>query len=482
MLFNSLEFLIFLPIVFVLYWFVCRGRKAQNWLLLVASYIFYGWWDWRFLVLIGFTSLASYGSGLLIAGSASPRARTWYASANVAVNLGLLFIFKYFNFFIESAVSLLLALGLQPHIFSLRIILPVGISFYTFQALSYTLDVYKRKLEATRDVVSFMAYISFFPQLVAGPIERALNLLPQFTTPRHFCYPDAVDGLRQMLWGFFCKVVIADRCAPLVDKVWANYAYMDAPSLILGAVLFSVQIYCDFAGYSHIAIGTARLFGFQLMQNFNYPYLSRNIGEFWRRWHISLTTWFRDYLYIPLGGSRRGTRITIRNTFIIFLTSGFWHGANWTFIAWGLFHALLFLPLLLAKRNRKYTDTVGGNRGWPSLVELGQMLLTFVLASIGWIIFRAPTIGDALGYMVHMLRPSEQASWMGLSSSDPLILALIAGMAIISWFQRAKLHPLQLPHRGLFRYTAARFGLYYLLVYFILALSASNANFIYFQF
>ncbi len=482
MLFNSIEFLIFLPIVFVLYWFVFRGRKAQNWLLLLASYVFYGWWDWRFLILIGFTSFASYASGLLVANARSERWRYWYTFANIAVNLGLLFVFKYFNFFIESAAKLLELLGLQANRPSLSIILPVGISFYTFQALSYTIDVYKRKLQATRDVVSFMAYISFFPQLVAGPIERALNLLPQFTAPRHFSYPVAIDGLRQMLWGFFCKVVIADRCAPLVNEVWANYSFMDTPSLLLGAVLFSVQIYCDFAGYSHIAIGTAKLFGFELMQNFNYPYFSRNIGEFWRRWHISLTTWFRDYLYIPLGGSRRGTRISMRNTFAIFLTSGLWHGANWTFFAWGLFHALLFIPLLLAKRNRKYTDTVGANRRWPTMVELGQMLLTFMLATIGWVIFRAPTIGDAFSYMGHMFSPNAQAYRVGLELSDPLIFLLIVAMAVVSWLQRTKRHPLQLPHKGLFRYTAVRFCTYYLVIYLLLALGGSQAEFIYFQF
>ena len=280
----------------------------------------------------------------------------------------------------------------------------MGISFYTFQALSYSIDVYRGKIEPTKDIVAFFAFISFFPQLVAGPIERATNLLPQFLKKREFNYDTAVDGMRQILWGLFKKIVVADNCAVFVDQVFSTYTYQSGSSLLLGAIFFTFQIYGDFSGYSDIAIGTAKLFGIKLMRNFNVPYFSRDIAEFWRRWHISLTTWFRDYVYIPLGGSRVSKAKVIRNTFIIFLVSGFWHGANWTFIAWGAYHAILFLPLILTGKNRKYTNQISEGRVLPTFKEAGQMLLTFFLAVIGWIIFRAESIGQAWEYVCGMLQ------------------------------------------------------------------------------
>src|SRR5574344_1901223 len=331
MLFNSFEFLVFLPIVFFLYWFVFKKLKWQNALVVVASYVFYGWWDWRFLILIAFTTLCSYFSGLLLEKTEGNNIRQkWISAGNITLNLVILGFFKYFNFFGESFADLLRVFGLNADWTTLNIILPVGISFYTFQALSYTIDVYRKKIEPTHDIVAFFAFISFFPQLVAGPIERATNLLPQFQKSRSFEYEQGVDGMRQMLWGFFKKIVIADNCATSVNQIFANYADMQSTTLILGAILFSIQIYCDFSGYSDIAIGCAKLFGIRLMRNFNNPYFSRDIAEFWRRWHISLTTWFRDYIYIPLGGSRttkaKGERIDcsiVVKFHIKFVTIGF---------------------------------------------------------------------------------------------------------------------------------------------------------------
>ena len=352
MLFNSFEFIVFLPIVFLLYWFVFRGRRWQNLLVVVASYIFYGWWDVRFLLLIALTSLFSFWSGLLI--EHYEGRRRWQqvvSAANIVLNLGILGVFKYYNFFVENLDALFGALGWHLDWVTMQIILPVGISFYTFQALSYSIDVYQKKLPATQDALEFFAYISFFPQLVAGPIERATNLLPQFQQQRHFDYAKAVDGCRQMLWGFAKKLLIADNCAMVVNEYWDQYAELPGLSLFLLGVLFTFQIYCDFSGYSDIAIGSSRLFGFNLMRNFNFPYFSRSIPEFWRRWHISLTTWFRDYIYFPLGGSRCDKWKIIRNVYIVWGISGLWHGANWTFVCWGLFHATLLAISSVSTRN-----------------------------------------------------------------------------------------------------------------------------------
>ena len=421
MLFNSFEFAIFLPIVFLLYWFVfdyalskCKHQLfLQNLFIVVASYIFYGWWDWRFLILIAITTILSFLSGIGIEKAPTQLGKKAVMIANILVNLGILGVYKYYDFFAREFAQLF---GMESDFLLLHLILPVGISFYTFQALSYSIDVYRKQIEPCHDIVAFTTFLSFFPQLVAGPIERATNLLPQFQKKRSFDYATAVDGMRQILWGLFKKIVVADNCATYVDTVFADLSNQSGSTLVLAAVLFTFQIYGDFSGYSDIAIGTAKLFGIKLMRNFNVPYFSRDIAEFWRRWHISLTTWFRDYVYIPLGGSRpnipeairlqgdkaieaRYTKwIAVRNTFIIFLLSGFWHGANWTFLLWGAYHALLFVPLLLMNKNRHYRDTVATvtlpddtikTKWLPSLKEAGQMLLTFALTVFGWIIFRA---------------------------------------------------------------------------------------------
>ena len=414
MLFNSLEFLLFLPTVFAAYWILNlwtnrpRGLQAQNLLLLIASYVFYGWWDWRFLSLIAFSTLVDFAVGIQIAkanareipieADDSVRSRTAkrWLGVSLVVNLGLLGYFKYANFFIENWIDAWSAVGVHMDPWTLKVILPVGISFYTFQTLSYSIDIYRRKLLPTTNLIEFAAFVSFFPQLVAGPIERASALLPQIASRRNFDYKEGVSGLRLILWGMFKKVVVADTCAIYVNDVFANYTEYSGPTLMMGAVFFAFQIYGDFSGYSDIAIGTARLFGIKLMTNFKTPYFSRDIAEFWRRWHISLSTWFRDYLYIPLGGSRVGKWRAIRNTFVIFLVSGFWHGANWTFIIWGLIHALLFLPLLLSGRNRR---NVGDIQGLPTVRELGGMFTTFAAVTVAWVFFRADSVGDAFAYI-----------------------------------------------------------------------------------
>lgn len=480
MLFNSFEFLIFLPIVFLLYWFVFKPLKWQNLFVVAASYLFYGWWDWRFLILIAITTFCSYASGLLIQKYAGRRTRRRIVCAtNILLNLIILGIFKYLNFFGENFALLLDALGFKCDWVTLDILLPVGISFYTFQALSYTIDVYRGNIQPTRNIVAFFAFISFFPQLVAGPIERATNLLPQFLVPRKFDYAKAVDGMRQILWGLFKKMVVADNCAVTVNMIFGQYQSFDGLTLFIGALLFTFQIYGDFSGYSDIAIGTARLFGINLMRNFNYPYFSRDIAEFWRRWHISLTTWFRDYLYFPLGGSRRGKWKSIRNTFIIFLVSGMWHGANWTFICWGAYNAALFLPLLISGHNRRYTGVVAQGRLLPSLKELLQMAVTFLLVVIGWIIFRAENINDAFNYITLMV--TDFTPCVPQHGKSALFYAAL--LLVVEWLHRDKQFGLQISDGGgLLARRTVRWAIYVVLALFTLLWAGTQEEFIYFQF
>ena len=478
MLFNSIEFAVFLPVVFLLYWFVFNRRlKLQNLFIVVVSYIFYGWWDWRFLFLIAFTSFCSWGSGLLIEKyRETPKKAKAVNVLNIVLNLLILGVFKYYDFFVTSFANLFL--GGKTDGLLLKIILPVGISFYTFQALSYSIDVYRGKLKATHDIVQFFAFVSFFPQLVAGPIERATNLLPQFEKPRNFDYATAVDGCRQMLWGFFKKIVVADNCAVYVNQVFENYQDQTGSTLLLAAILFTFQIYGDFSGYSDIAIGTSKLFGIRLMRNFNVPYFSRDIAEFWRRWHISLTTWFRDYVYIPLGGSRCSKAKVIRNTFVIFLLSGFWHGANWTFIAWGAYHAILFLPLILLGKNRKHTDIVAAGRILPTFKEAGQMLMTFFLVVIGWIIFRAESIGQAWEYVCGIFNGS--IIMMPINKKLSFIcITFVVIMLVVEWLQRNKQHGLFMANKLII----IRWCINLLMTFVIYKFGCFNYNqFIYFQF
>ncbi len=436
MLFNSIDFAIFLPIVFILYWFVFnKNIKYQNLLIVISSYIFYGWWDWRFLSLILFSTIVDFSVGLGLSKQENKRNRKTLLWISVIVNLGFLGFFKYYNFFLDNFVTAFNFFGSPINPQGLNIILPVGISFYTFQTLSYTIDVYKKKLEPTKDFVAFAAFVSFFPQLVAGPIERATHLLPQFYKKRTFDYNKAVDGLRQILWGLFKKIVIADNAAEIANQIFNNSVDYNGSTLVLGALFFTFQIYGDFSGYSDIAIGTSRLFGFNLMQNFAFPYFSRDIAEFWRRWHISLSTWFRDYLYIPLGGSRGGTWMKIRNTFIIFIVSGFWHGANWTFIVWGALNAIYFLPLLLLNKNRINTDIVAQGKYLPSIKEFFNMSVTFSLTVLAWVIFRAENISHAISYLSEIFSPSL-FTFPQILPIDLLIIIVI--FLMIEWFNREK--------------------------------------------
>lgn len=488
MLFNSFEFLVFLPVVFLLYWFVFRPRRWQNLLIVVASYVFYGWWDWRFLLLIALTSLCSFVSGLLIERyGENRRTQRTVSAANIVLNLGILGVFKYYNFFVENLDALFGMLGYHLDWVTVNVILPVGISFYTFQALSYTIDVYRGSIRATHDMVEFFAYISFFPQLVAGPIERATNLLPQFQRKRQFDYAKAVDGCRQMLWGFFKKLVVADNCATAVNQIWANYTDETGLVLLMGGVLFTFQIYCDFSGYSDIAIGCARLFGINLMRNFNFPYFSRSIPEFWRRWHISLTTWFRDYIYFPLGGSRCDKWKIIRNVYIVWAVSGLWHGAAWTFVCWGLFHATLLAIYNIFGINTKYKSVVADGRLLPSIKEAAQMILTFCLAVIGWIIFRAESMGQAVDYLVSMCDVSlfdisgslPQLKGLDLTKSVPAICLIL----LAEWLQRGKQHALQFSGDNfLARHIVIRYAFYIIFMMIIIVFAGTQSEFIYFQF
>jgi D-alanyl-lipoteichoic acid acyltransferase DltB (MBOAT superfamily) len=492
MLFDSITFAIFLPLTFLLYWFVFKSDlRLQNLFIVCASYIFYGWWDWRFLLLIAFTSFCSWGSGMLMQRidnkvfTPPPMycrfvTRKFILIGNIVLNLGILGLFKYCNFFVENFVSAFASVGIHLQATTLHIILPVGISFYTFQALSYSIDVYKKKIEPTKDIVSFFAFVSFFPQLVAGPVERATNLLPQFPVKRTFNYEKAVDGLRQMLWGLFKKTVIADNCAIYVNRIFETYTDQPGSTLLLGAIFFAFQIYGDFSGYSDIAIGSARLFGFNLMRNFNFPYFSRDIAEFWRRWHISLTTWFRDYIYIPLGGSRVSKGKVIRNTFIIFLVSGFWHGANWTFIAWGACHALLFLPLILRNKNRKYIGSVAENNRGPDIKELFQMGMTFGLTVFGWILFRAENITQAWEYYSEIFSPSLFAVPQVLTAETIMTLFLIAVFLSVEWLGRKNQYAIE--NLSFIKKRYLRWGFYYLLTVVIISFSGEEQAFIYFQF
>lgn len=534
MLFNSFTFLLFLPIVFLLYWFVFKkSLKLQNAFLLLASYVFYGWWDWRFLGLIIASSAVDYWCGLKMGGvtplretkersnlsdgnrllqvdkdstnlesadnlrndasdtghrasdninNQQPTTSNWkswfqgrkkYLTLSLAFNLTLLAFFKYFNFFIESAADLIATIGFQPHLSTLNLILPVGISFYTFQTLSYSIDVYRGNLKPTKDPIAFFTFVAFFPQLVAGPIERASNLLPQFFKKREFEYQQGSDGMKLILWGLFKKMVIADNCALVINPIFENYQTASGLELIMGAILFAFQIYGDFSGYSDIAIGTAKLFGFDLMTNFRTPYFSRDIAEFWRRWHISLSTWFRDYLYIPLGGSRVTKVKAIRNIFIVFLVSGFWHGANWTFIAWGGIHAALFIPIFLIGKNRTHLHE--GEHLIPSFREFFQMGSTFLLVCVAWVFFRADTVGEAWGYLSGMV---IQPFTGGFRLSTYLLsIVLISILLSLEWIMKGE----QVFN---FRKPIIRYSSYSVIVGLILFYGVffNPQDFIYFQF
>ena len=482
MLFNSIDFAIFLPIVFSIYWMLGKNVKIQNTFLLFSSYFFYAWWNWRYMLLVLICSITNYSAGLLMMKQNNVKIRKTVLIVCCSICLGILGVFKYYDFFVNSFVEAFSLFGIHLQVYTLKLILPVGISFYTFHTLSYTIDVYRRKFESTKDIISFFLFVSIFPLAMAGPIERATNLLPQIYKKRTFDYAMATDGMRQILWGLFKKIVIADNCAKYVNPIFDNYQIQPGGALLLGATFFAFQIYGDFSGYSDMAIGIGKLLGFRFLNNFRFPYFSRDIAEFWRRWHISLTSWFRDYVYIPLGGSRVSKGKIVRNTFVIFLLSGFWHGANWTFIAWGAYHALLFLPLILMNKNRKYTNTVAEGKILPNVKELFQMGITFVLVVIGWIFFRAETIHVAIQILKHICSTSILNRHMNLGEMEQTsYIALLINIIVlfsVEWLQRNKQYGLEIQQMNQW----LRRLIYVLIIFSIILFMGQNQQFIYFQF
>ena len=482
MLFNSLNFAIFLPIVFILYWYATKGNyKVQNVLLLISSYFFYACWDWRFLFLLIFSTLLDYYTGIKMCDAENKKSKKFWFWLSICVNLGFLGIFKYYNFFAESFASAIANVGIQINPWTLKVILPVGISFYTFHGLSYVIDIYKSRIKAEKNFIDYAVFVSFFPLLVAGPIERATHLLPQIQRKRTFDYAKAVDGLRQILWGLFKKVVIADNCAEYANQFFNNSDDFTGSSLFLGAVFFTFQIYGDFSGYSDIALGTARLFGIELLRNFAFPYFSRDIAEFWRRWHISLSSWFRDYLYFPLGGSKGGTWMKVRNTFIIFIVSGFWHGANWTFIVWGALNALYFMPLLLTNNNRNNIEIVAQGKLFPTFKELVLMAITFILTVFAWIFFRANNIEHAFSYISEILSSSffSVPKFYGMGKALTTII-LVCIFTLFEWLGREQQYALA--KLGLTWKRPLRYAFYYAIIVSIFWFSGKEQQFIYFQF
>lgn len=482
MLFNSLNFAIFLPIVFILYWFATkRNLRFQNILLLVSSYFFYACWDWRFMFLLIFSTLLDYYTGIKIHEATNKKKKLIWLWLSVGINLGFLGVFKYYNFFATSFADGLSLLGFNVNMSSLNVILPVGISFYTFHGLSYVLDIYWNRIKPERNFVDYSVFVSFFPLLVAGPIERATHLLPQILKKREFDYSKAVDGLRQILWGLFKKIVIADNCAEYANTIFNNSSDYSGSTLVLGALFFTFQIYCDFSGYSDIALGTARLFGIELLRNFAFPYFSRDIAEFWRRWHISLSSWFRDYLYIPLGGSKGNTWMKIRNTFIIFIVSGFWHGANWTFVVWGALNALYFMPLLLTNKNRSNIEIVAQGRLLPSFKEFFLIIVTFSLTVFAWIFFRANDISHAISYISEIFSSSlfTIPNYTGIGKSFTALM-LLAIFILIEWQGREGQYAIS--NLGLTWKRPYRYALYYAIIIVIIWFGGKEQQFIYFQF
>lgn len=478
MVFNSISFAIFLPIVFLLYWFVSnKNRKIQNLLLLTSSYFFYACWDWRFLFLLIFSTALDFFTGSKMETAKTVASKKFWFWLSISINISFLGVFKYYNFFAESFADIMGNFGLQVNPFTLKVILPVGISFYTFHGLSYVIDIFKNRIKAEHDFIDYAVFVSFFPLLVAGPIERATHLLPQIKKERNFDYQKAVNGLKQILWGLFKKIVIADQCAQYTNTIFDDYSNHSGSTLLLGAIFFSFQIYGDFSGYSDIALGTARLFGIELLRNFAFPYFSRDIAEFWRRWHISLSSWFRDYLYFPLGGSRGGTWMKIRNTFLIFLVSGFWHGANWTFIVWGLLNAIYIMPSIIFNTNRNHIDIVAKGNYLPSIREFFMMLSTFFLTVFAWIFFRSASLSDAFSFIKGIF----SSSLFSIPSIHPLdLFILLLIFLTIEWLGRAS----QFAIENTFEKSSnfLKYGLYYLLLVAIFFYNSAGQQFIYFQF
>ncbi|MDB4919459.1 MAG: acyltransferase [Mucilaginibacter sp.] len=480
MLFNSLTFALFLPVVFILYWILNKhSLKYQNILLLTASYYFYSYWDYRFLFLLIFSTLLDYFTGIKMSEAKNHKSKKFWLWLSICVNLGFLGIFKYYNFFAQSFVDSFSHLGIRMQLTTLNVVLPVGISFYTFHGLSYVLDIYNNRIKPERNFIDYSLFVSFFPLLVAGPIERATHLLPQIKNKREFNYTAAIDGLRQILWGLFKKVVIADNCAEYANMIFNHSANYSGSSLVLGALMFTFQIYCDFSGYSDIAIGTAKLFGIDLLRNFAFPYFSRDIAEFWRRWHISLSSWFKDYLYIPLGGSKGGLWMRIRNTFIIFIVSGFWHGANWTFIIWGVLNALFIMPSIIFNTNRNNLEIVAKGKILPSLSELFNIALTFSLTVLAWIFFRSASVGQALQFIGNIF--SKDLLKAPQNPPKPIMLIILIAFMLIEWTGREGKYAIE--NMGIRWTPVLRWSFYsFIIVCIGMYMQTTGSDFIYFQF
>lgn len=479
MTFTSLTFVVFLGIFFPLYWLTHAERRLQNLLVLGASYVFYGWWDWRFLGLIITSSLVDYVCAQAIAGTAAQRLRRIFLTASIVTNLGILGFFKYFNFFVENAALLLGSLGLEASTPALYIILPVGISFYTLQSMGYTIDVYRGRVQPCHDPVAFFAFVAFFPQLVAGPIERAESLLAQFLARRRFNYELAMDGLRQIGWGFFKKILIADNLGIALERYFATPERYSGGELALASVFFGFQIYCDFSAYSDIAIGTGKLLGIRIRRNFRLPYFAVSFRDFWSRWHMSLTSWLRDYLYFPLGGNRVSPGRTFANVLFVFLVSGLWHGAQWTFVAWGAVHGLMIIGERLASRGLQASAAWRGLAPPAAALAGAGWLVTFVGVMVAWVFFRAANIDDAffilgriLNFETLVLLPQAMAeSWRGVAAIGVLVAA--------EWLQRDKEHPLQFDRIPV---AVEQLG-YVAMVFFVVSYGAVDETpFIYFQF
>lgn len=479
MLFNSINFALFLPIVFALHWLIAnKSLRLQNVILLFSSYFFYACWDWRFLFLLMFSTSLDYYTGIKIFESENTKIRKNWLWISIIINLGFLGVFKYYNFFANSLAAGLSQLGVKINYGTLQVILPVGISFYTFHGLSYVIDLYKNKIKPEKNFVNYSLFVSFFPLLVAGPIERATHLLPQIIKKRVFDSSKAIDGLRQILWGLFKKIVIADNCASFSNSIFENPASYSGSTLVLGAIFFAIQIYCDFSGYSDIALGTARLFGIDLLRNFAFPYFSRDIAEFWRRWHISLSSWFKDYVYIPLGGSKGGMWQKVRNTIVVFLVSGFWHGANWTFLVWGFLNALYILPSIILNTNRTNLEIVAKGKYLPSIKEFISILITFGLTVFAWIFFRAANVKEAFEYVTKIFSMSLFS--FPQFGYNKLIFIFIGIFFIIEWLGREQNYAIA--DLGIKWYRPIRWAFYYCIIFAIFYFSGKEQQFIYFQF
>jgi alginate O-acetyltransferase complex protein AlgI len=483
MYFNSINFVIFLTIVFFLYWFVTNhSLKLQNILLLISSYFFYACWDWRFLFLLIFSTFLDYFTGIKMSDTQNENKKKFWFWLSISINIGFLGVFKYYNFFADSFADMISIIGFNINIWTLKIILPVGISFYTFHGLSYVIDIYNGRIKAEKNFIDYSVFVSFFPLLVAGPIERATHLLPQIQEKRVFEYDKAVDGFKQILWGLFKKVVIADNFATIANSIFDNHANLSSSTLVLGAIAFSFQIYGDFSGYSDIALGTARLFGIDLLKNFAFPYFSRDIAEFWRRWHISLSSWFKDYLYIPLGGSKGTIGAKIRNTFIIFLVSGFWHGANWTFIVWGLLNAIYILPSIIFKSNRNNIEIVAKGKSLPTFKDFVAICFTFSLTTFAWIFFRAESLSHAIQYISGIFSYSLFSKPYYPNNGGVVIRTILLSIffILIEWQGREQQYAIATIFNN--RPRLFRITWYYLLIMLIFIFAGSNQQFIYFQF